>query len=227
MEFRKAELVEGVLRLPALRPAPRRAHLSAPAGAELNRLFRSALADLRASASRGDAVDAAIVALLPKNASAPLTTISKAIAAKWLVPAPGDGKGERGRPSPDLGLLAPALYEYAVDAVGAGKLPDAIVALALVAAAPVARPDGLLGLAVCAARLENYDAALVLALETLKHRPGHPRASCIAGRCELERGDRKSAQHHLALAARMARQRPEFRDDLRAAQRLLLMMHIA
>jgi hypothetical protein len=55
----------------------------------------------------------------------------------------------------------------------------------------------------------------------------HPRAYYITGFCELQRGNRKNAQSHLAMAARMARRRPEFRDDLRAAQRLLLILHYA
>jgi hypothetical protein len=55
----------------------------------------------------------------------------------------------------------------------------------------------------------------------------HPRAYCIAGFCELERGNRKAAQSLLALGARIARKRPEFAEDLRAAQRILLILHFS
>jgi hypothetical protein len=217
--FPKSDLVEDVLILPVLRRDARAGDVAIPAVRGLTSVFREAIAGLRSSAAAGDGVAAAVCALLPKHSAASLT----ALAGRLAPAARPDGAD---RTQLDLDAVAPVLYDQAVEAMVEGKAGDATVALGLVAAAPSSRPDGLLGLAVCAARLQNYDAARTLAIETLKHRPGHPRACCIAGLCELERGDRKAAQQYLATAARMARRRPEFRDDLRAAQRLLLMMHM-
>jgi hypothetical protein len=223
--FSKAELV-GVLHLPMLPLESRRAGVVVPSTEDLAGLLRRKISEVRASAEAGNPVDQAISTLLPKNHAKIWTAIIKTIASRPLRSV--QDKGRHGtRPRFDIESLAPLLYERAIEAVAADRIEEAVVALALVARSETGRADGLLGLAVCAAKIQDYETARVLALETLKHRPGHPRACCIAGRCELERGDKKAAQHHLALAARMGRRQPEFRDDLRAAQRLLLMMHMA
>ena len=123
--------------------------------------------------------------------------------------------------------LLPHLYDQAVAAVAADRVDQAIVLLGALLNWKTSEADALLGLAVCAAQLERYDEALVFATERLKHAADHPRACFIAGLSELKRSDRRAAQNYLAAAARMARRRPEFREDLRAAQRLLLTMHFA
>jgi|GEM_PF-3181021 len=103
-------------------------------------------------------------------------------------------------------------------------------AAALQAVAPRGTPESrgaaLLGLALCAARHGDWDDALVLALEARRAAPGQPRASCLAGLCELERGNRRNSQTHLATAARLARSNPAYGEDLRLAQRALLLMHL-
>lgn len=118
------------------------------------------------------------------------------------------------------------LYDGASAAVAAARFGEAIVLLVALTEVPAGRGDALIGLAVCAARLSAYEEALALALESRGLRPDHPRASCIAGLAELERGNRRAAQSHLAAAARLARGRPEFQEDLRLAQRNLLLMQI-
>ena len=74
-------------------------------------------------------------------------------------------------------------------------------------------------------RLDRYDEALPLAQESLKSGVRHPRAYCIVGMCELLRGNKAAAQENLAMATRMGRNHPEFREDMRLAQRLLLIRH--
>lgn len=123
--------------------------------------------------------------------------------------------------------LAPFAYKHADTLVSEGRFREAAALLGAVAGVPNGTFDGLLGLAVCALQLKRPEVALALAHECLKLDPRHPRAHCLAAHCELKRGDRRAAQNHYALATRLARSRPEFREDLRAAQRALLLMHLA
>jgi hypothetical protein len=78
---------------------------------------------------------------------------------------------------------------------------------------------------VCGTRLGKFDEAFILATACLNLSVEHPRAFFVARFCKLKRGNRKAAQSPLATAARIARKLPEFRADLRAAQRLLLILH--
>lgn len=118
-------------------------------------------------------------------------------------------------------------YDLAAEEFRADNIGRAAALLATLLHGAMDEAEALSGLAVCAASLGLFDKALLLATECLKLPEKHPRAYCIAGFCELERGNRKAAQSHLALAARLARTRPEFRKDLQAAQRLLLILHFA
>lgn len=119
------------------------------------------------------------------------------------------------------------LCEIAIRNFNADHIQRATVVLATLLYLKHDSGDVLSGLAVCAARLGRFDAALVLATECLKLPIRLPRAYFIAGLCELARGDRKMAQSLLATAARIARKRPEFRTDLHVTQRLLLVLHLA
>jgi tetratricopeptide (TPR) repeat protein len=155
------------------------------------------------------------LSLLPENPGRFVPAIAERLAVKFLSGA------ERPR------VASAVFYEGAVEAAADGRSEEALILLAALLADDEARLDGLLGLAVLAMRLEAHDAALALAQESLQFSVKHPRACCIAGLCELERGDRKAAQTYFAAAARIARSRPEFREDLQTAQRALLMMHLA
>lgn len=156
---------------------------------------------------------------------------SNDVAATAATLLAGMRRNDPSRPSPtsvtiDDGV-ASLLYDTALRSVAAGRVGEAIVLLCGLLPSETRRADGFLSLAVCAARLKRFDEALTLATESLKLSPDHPRPRCVAGLCELERGQRKAAQAHLAAAARIARRRPEWREDLRAAQRLLLLMHLS
>ncbi len=126
--------------------------------------------------------------------------------------------------SDDLECVA-ALRAQAVSLVAAGDIGGAITVLCALLDWPSVRDDALLGLAICAVRLDRHDDALALALDYLKRGGTHPRAHCIVGVCHLRKGDKRAAQNHLARAARAARTDPAFRDELRAAQRLLIVLN--
>lgn len=117
-------------------------------------------------------------------------------------------------------------YECASEAIEAGRIGEAAVGLVALLGAPDTRSDALLELAVCATRLDRFDDGLVLALASCQDALGHPRAYVVAGLCELQRGNRRTAQTYLAGASRIARRHAEYGEDLRMAQRLLLLMHM-
>ncbi|PDT90837.1 hypothetical protein CO669_07630 [Bradyrhizobium sp. Y36] len=129
---------------------------------------------------------------------------------------------DRGCGEPSLLLRACAAEAFAADQIG-----RAAVLLATLHHLQADDAEAFSALALCAARLGQFDEALLLANECLKLPQKHPRAYCIAGFCELERGNRKAAQSLLAVGARIARGRPDFAEMLRAAQRVLLILHFA
>ncbi|WP_375453317.1 hypothetical protein [uncultured Methylobacterium sp.] len=174
-------------------------------------------------ADSGDPADAAVARLLaaPGADAADRDAAAGRIADHLEADADLIAAGPAGRG------WAGALWTVAAAAVAEGRLREALALLAALVVAPAGREEGLLGLAVCAARLKQYEEARILALASRASGPGHPRALCVAGHCALELGDRRAAQSYLATAARIARRRIEFREDLRLAQRLLLLMHIA
>lgn len=134
---------------------------------------------------------------------------------------------QHGTPAPAAPEADGSLYARAAEVVAQGRVAEALAPLARLAERPASRAEALLGLAVCATRLACYEDALILAEESRRLGPGHPRASCVAGLCELELGNRRAAQGHLATAARLARRDPAYGEDLRLAQRALLLMHLA
>lgn len=117
------------------------------------------------------------------------------------------------------------LRAHAAALVAAGDIGGAINILCALMDWPAARDDALLGLAICAVRIDRHDEALALALAYLKLGGKHPRAHCIVGVCQLRNGERRAAQNHLAIAVRAARGDATFRDELRAAQRLLIVLN--
>lgn len=124
------------------------------------------------------------------------------------------------------GSVSDIFYACAAEAVEAGAFTEAGIGLAALLAEPDLRSKGLLGLAVCAARLKRFDEALAFALESQPlEGNSHPRAFFVAGLSECERGHRREAQTYLVRASRLARREARF-DDLRMAQRLLLLMQI-
>ncbi|KAB0676854.1 hypothetical protein [Aureimonas leprariae] len=109
----------------------------------------------------------------------------------------------------------------------AGRTGEAAALLdALVGDSASRKVDGCLGLAVLALRAGRLNEAEVLAGRCVELGARHPRACSILGLAALERGDETAAQSYLAAAARIARGEPDFSDDLRGAQRVLLMMRI-
>ena len=186
----------------------------ARAWALLAELAPHARAALEGRARDGNAVAAAVAGLGPAWAELEGLVEADAGEASALPPVQSD-------------VFAQTLYDAAAESVAEGRINRAVAILASLLHAHPGEADALVGLAVCAARLSAWDAALLLANECIDLSAKHPRAYYVAGFCELSRGNRKAAQSYLAMAARMARRRPEFRDDLRTAQRLLLILHYA
>lgn len=141
-------------------------------------------------------------------------------AALELAAAAGTGMSEM----PATATLSD-LYAAAESAFATGDFAKAIGPLCTLLGLEGGQDDAALALAICAVRLEAFDQALPLAAESLRHGSRHPRAFCIVGMCELLRGNKPAAQENLALATRMGRNHPEFREDMRLAQRLLLIRH--
>ena len=168
---------------------------------------------------------ASVAGRLSPDAQAKLAARSAAdesVAGAALALADGTGTIASEIPS----ATTPAdLYATAAAAFEAGEIGKAVGPLCGLLAEPDAQDDAALALAICAVRLERYEQALPLAAESLRHGSRHPRAFCIVGMCELLRGNKAAAQENLALATRMGRNNPDFREDMRLAQRLLLIRH--
>ena len=222
MPSKDAELGHELLALPAP-TAPEQAISAMPSDLptreQVEARLRLALAGVRDASDAGSQSRTTALSLLPPDADARLPTIAAAIVARR------DSANAQATTQPDDQWLLPFLYDEAVGAVAAGQIDLATTALGVSLYWKAGEADALLGLAVCAVRLEQYDPALTLALDRLRLGHDHPRALCIAGLCELRRGDRRAAQNYLAAAARLARRNPAFREELRASQRLLILMH--
>ncbi len=194
--------------------------------ARVKSLFREAHQFFKRRRQGGDSLANAIMALtasewdeseitaLTIGASIGIDASTTSLAPESLAPESSGSVG-----------LGQRLYDLAVADFENGRVARAAVLLAILTYAGVDVANALAGLAVCGTRLNNFDAALVLATECLRLSVKHPRAYFVAGLCEFQRGNRKVAQSLLATAARFARQRPEFRADMHAAQRLLLILH--
>lgn len=129
-------------------------------------------------------------------------------------------------PKGDLSnALSRFFYRLAMGEFGANQADRQIILLSSVLFEDELGLDPALGLAICAIRLGRLDEALALATESLRRGSKHPRAFCIAGLCELDRGELSAAQQYLAIATRVARSQPKFRNDMRMAQRLLLILN--
>jgi hypothetical protein len=108
-----------------------------------------------------------------------------------------------------------------------GDLASAVTVLCRLLARSDAICELPLALAICAARLRKFEAARDLAVASLECNPRYPRTLCVLGICDLLRGSKAEAQGRLALAARLARGHPEYREDMRTAQKLLLIRHLS
>jgi hypothetical protein len=191
-------------------------------------MVRDARSDIERRARDADAVACAILKLSPEWMDAALPALGTAMAEQTMFEPPVAAPDVvEPREEAEWDPLASIVYVAAVAKFRAGQIGSAVALLATHMLGPAAEADALTGLAICAVQLGKIREALILATACTKMPVKHPRAFCIAGYCELELGNRKTAQTLLALAARMARQRPEFREDLRAAQRLLLILHYA
>ena len=191
-------------------------------------LVRTARDEFERRRAAGDAVGAAILTLAAEEwGDAGTAKIEAAASGQG-----GSGSAEK-LPEADTDTntaadrIAVFVHDFAVETFKAGHIGRAVVLFATLLQLAAQEAEALSGLALCGVRLGRFEEALTLAMQCLTLPVKHPRAYCIAGFCELERGNRKAAQSLLALGARIARKRPEFAEDLRAAQRVLLILHFA
>ena len=227
MEAEGMDIIDGVFALPPMSLAgsePDDASLALEAERGV-RLIREARHDVERRALSNDAIATATLRLGPQWRDVDLAALGADVAARSVVTVgePAHIESVAG----DTARVARIFYNTAGTAFGTGRLAQSAALLATVLHLGAGEADALVALAACAARMEKFEQALVLAKECTHLPVRHPRAFSIAGFCELERGNRKAAQSLLALAARMARRRPELRQDLRTAQRLLLILHFA
>jgi Flp pilus assembly protein TadD len=170
----------------------------------------------------GDAVAVAILTL-----GSPAWTEEGVADIQAAIKEHTDSGADKSENSAEIKWIASFIHDFAVESFRNGHVNRAAVLFGTLLHLKMEEAESLSGLALCGVRLNRFDDALMLANECLKLPVKHPRAYCIAGFCELERGNRKAAQSLLALGARIARNRPEFAEDLRAAQRVLLVLHFA
>lgn len=158
----------------------------------------------------------AALALWPERASA----LAPELARRTLAVLNG---GENPASSISDALLQVALADF-----DAEQFDKAIMALACVLSlAGTDDATSELGLALCAMRMHRLREAGILASHCVLLDPKNFRAQCIAGSCLLEAGDRKAAQSHFAMAARLARHDPGAREEVRVAQQMLLSLHFS
>ncbi|WP_341367320.1 hypothetical protein [Yoonia sp. BS5-3] len=120
-----------------------------------------------------------------------------------------------------------AAYDTGMTAFKNGQIGAAVQTFAVLAVYGPLRAPALTGLAACACFQKDYDAALLFALESITCKENHPRTHLIAGYSALKAGDKKTAKRQLALATRLARGAPLYRDEQRCAQRELLLMQLS
>ncbi|WP_156417846.1 hypothetical protein [Aureimonas sp. AU4] len=111
-------------------------------------------------------------------------------------------------------------------AQGEGRLGEAAAMLLALLRDPARAGEGALGLAVLALGREDLSDAEAFARFCLDRGERSARACAVAGVAALERGDQADAQRLLSAAARIARTGGEAADDLRGAQRVLLLMQL-
>jgi Flp pilus assembly protein TadD len=192
-------------------------------------LLRMAREDFERRRAAGEAVAAAILALAADAWSeGALADIQANLDAQGCINDAGDAASTLGADvDANTDGVASFIHDLAVDNFKTGYIARSVVFFATLVKLAAQEAEALSGLALCGVRLGRFAEALTLAMACLDLPEKHPRAYCIAGFCELERGNRKAAQSLLALGARIARKRPEFAEDLRAAQRVLLILHFA
>lgn len=183
--------------------------------------FRRALDDLGAAAS-SDALARAGLALAEGRYADQVEALARRLAAH-----PETSRSDLLDAGSDtIAALGPSLYRAAGSDLQTGDDDRALTALLLLATHGTTRADAAIGLCICAWRMGRDELAFDLAVEALALSPGHPRACLVAGLAQLRRGQRRAAQTYLAAASRSARRKPDYRDDLREAQRSLLLLHL-
>jgi hypothetical protein len=225
LEAQDIEIMLGLLtpRAPGVPSTGDTRFTQAAGAAQVMSCVRAAGAEFQRRLATGDSVAKAILALAANAwAEQELADIGAAIDERRI-----GGNPVQTSANADTDWIALFIHDLAVEGFRSGHIERAAALFATMLHLEKQQAEALSGLALCGVRRAQFAEALTLATECLKLPEKHPRAYCIAGFCELERGNRKAAQSLLALGARIARKRPEFAEDLRAAQRILLIHHFS
>ncbi|MBB3950327.1 hypothetical protein [Aureimonas jatrophae] len=107
-----------------------------------------------------------------------------------------------------------------------GRAGEAAAILRALMEDPARAGEGALGLAVLALGRPDLEDAGAFARFCLDRGERTPRACAVAGLAALEAGNLADAQRLLSAAARIARTEEGASDDLRGAQRVLLLMQL-
>ncbi|MGR3483831.1 MAG: hypothetical protein ACU0BF_00660 [Paracoccaceae bacterium] len=114
------------------------------------------------------------------------------------------------------------LYDTAVRLAGEGESADAARLFLRLAMAQHRTAGAIYGLAAALCDAGRHDRALELALLLSDAPDAGPRAWMLAGYAAYRTGDAGLARRLLARGSRAARGRPDYAEELRFAQRLLL-----
>ena len=188
--------------------------------AALGCLVDRGFSTLRRRAAEGDEAAMAALAIAGGDVDDALDAVTRIGTGSRMAIGVSASGGE-GAATPVGGL-----YGAAMEADAGLRENDAALLLAALSGTAAGEHDGMLGLAVLALRRGLIDEAGALVTSCLAAEPMHPRAGSIFAICELERGRAASGQAYLAAACRHARAARCFRDELRIAQRALLLMHL-
>ena len=187
------------------------------------RFAHEGLRSLERAASAGEAAPSAALSLVEATSAGLDEMIDRA--CEHIRAALAGTDSARLQPSNCPDAASRLAFRLATGTFSSERPDWEILLLAILYFDEVYGDHAVLRLAAHAVRRQDLSAAEKLADECLRRGVKHPRAFCIAGLCELDRGDINAAQHHLALAARLSRAKPEYRADMRMAQRLLLILN--
>jgi hypothetical protein len=226
LEAQDIEIMMGLLtpRPPRTREVDNSQAVGALEASQVTSLVREARSEFSQRCASGDSIAAAILLLGQDGwTDEGIAQIQAVIAGA----SGGRSHSAKLHDPPDVDHVTHFIQDLAVENFQAGQIGRAAALFGTLLHLKTEEAEALSGLALCGVGQNRVEEALMLANECLKLPVKHPRAYCIAGFCELERGNRKAAQSLLALGARIARNRPEFAEEWRAAQRVLLILHFA
>ena len=119
---------------------------------------------------------------------------------------------------------AEKIYTTAIEKFNADEMTDAIHLFALLCGFQPLKFLGLSALASTACAHHAYDHARALSKAALCHESGLPQTHFIAGYAAVKLEKIDEGKSHLVRAMQIGKQKPEWRDVVRATQKELLLI---